>query len=231
MDRETACRIYSVLVDLYDDPGSPRTFLRFENPFQILVLTILSARTTDRSVNAIRDALFQRYPGPEELSAADPRDVEILIHSLGYYHEKASRIIQASRALLERYGGRVPDTMEDLLSLPGVGRKTANIVLNHAYGITAGIAVDTHVARLSKRLGFSLHDDPKKIERDLMALFPRETWGHLNYLLIRHGRSLCTARSPSCHLCPLREMCRYFGEGQGNSGYTEKRNRNARKPR
>ncbi|MDH7510889.1 MAG: endonuclease III [Methanolinea sp.] len=207
MDRERACRVYSILEGLYGDPGSPRTFLRFENPFQILILTILSARTTDRSVNAIRDRLFSRYPRPEDLANADPRDVEEIIRPLGFYREKARHIMETSRALIERFGGRVPERMEDLLSLPGVGRKTANIVLDHAFGIHEGVAVDTHVARLSRRLGFSSGRDPARIERDLMALFPKSAWGNLNYLLIRHGRTTCSARKPSCTTCPLRNLC------------------------
>jgi len=207
MDRERAGRVYSVLEDLYGDPGSPRTFLRFENPFQILILTILSARTTDRSVNAIRDRLFSRYPEPKDLANADPRDVEDIIHPLGFYREKSQNIIKTSRALIERFGGRVPDRMDDLLTLPGVGRKTANIVLDHAFGIHEGVAVDTHVARLSRRLGFSSGKDPARIERDLMALFPQSAWGNLNYLLIRHGRTTCTARKPSCTTCPLGSLC------------------------
>ncbi len=207
MDRNRACRIYSLLEQIYGDPDSPRTFLLFENPFQILILTILSARTTDRSVNAIRERLFSRYPRPEDLAGADPRDVEEIIRPLGFYHEKARRIIGAAREIVDRFGGCVPDRMEDLLTLPGVGRKTANIVLCHAFGVHEGIAVDTHVARLSRRLGFSARIDPAGIERDLMALFPEETWGNLNYLLIRHGRAVCTARNPSCTTCPLGDLC------------------------
>jgi len=212
MDRETACRIFSILRQEYDDPASPRTFLRFENPYEILVLTILSAQTTDRNVNAVRDALFLRYPGPADLAGARREDVEEIIRSLGFYHSKAAHIIGAARILVDRFQGRVPCTMEELLSLPGVGRKTANIVLNHAFCIDEGIAVDTHVRRLSQRLGFSSHQDPKRIERDLMALFPRNAWGMLNYFLIRHGRAVCTARSPRCQECPLRWDCQYYQE-------------------
>lgn len=207
MDRDRACQVYSILERLYGGPDLPRTFLVFENPFQILVLTILSARTTDRSVNAIRDTLFSRYPGPGDLAAADPRDVEEIIRPLGFYREKARRVIGASREIVDRFSGRVPGRMEDLLALPGVGRKTANIVLAHAFGVHEGVAVDTHVARLSRRLGFSSRKDPGGIERDLMALFPKDAWGNLNYLLIRHGRAVCTARNPSCPTCPLGDLC------------------------
>jgi endonuclease-3 len=210
MDRETACRIYSLLLKKYDDPGSPRTFLEFENPYQILVLTILSAQTTDRNVNAIRNEIFERFPEPEDLAKARTEEVEAIIRSLGFYHAKASHIIGTARSLVGRFGGRVPRTMEELLTLPGVGRKTANIVLNHAYGIDEGIAVDTHVRRVSGRIGFSSHPDPSRIEHDLMRLFPVEVWGNLNYLLIRHGRAVCTARNPKCSECPVRPDCAYY---------------------
>lgn len=214
MDRETACRIYTLLRQEYDDPGSPRTFLRFENPYEILVLTILSAQTTDRNVNAIRDDLFSRYPSPTDLAGADRSDVEEIIHSLGFYHSKAAHIIGAARVIVGRFGGQVPRTMEELLVLPGVGRKTANIVLNHAFCIDEGIAVDTHVRRVSLRLGFSSHSDPEKIERDLMNLFPCSVWGMLNYLLIRHGRAVCTARRPRCPECLVRGYCAYYAKSR-----------------
>lgn len=210
MDREHACRVYSLLREMYDDPASPGSFLRFENPYQILVLTILSAQTTDRNVNAIRDELFSRYPGPSELASARQEEVEEIIRSLGFFHSKATHIIEAARSLVDNYQGCVPRTMEQLLTLPGVGRKTANIVLNHAYGIDEGIAVDTHVRRLSIRLGFSAQKDPDRIERDLQALFPRRVWGRLNYLLIRHGRAVCTARAPKCSECTLSSYCHYY---------------------
>lgn len=210
MDRENACRIYSLLGEMYEDPASPRSFLRFENPYQILVLTILSAQTTDRNVNAIRDELFSRYPGPTELASARQEEVEEIIRSLGFFHSKAAHIIGAAQILLERFQGEVPRTMEELLTLPGVGRKTANIVLNHAYGIDEGIAVDTHVRRLSMRLGFSAQKDPDRIERDLQSLFLRRVWGRLNYLLIRHGRAVCTARAPKCSECTLSSYCQYY---------------------
>jgi len=210
MESETACRVYSLLRRKFDDPASPRTFLQFENPYQILVLTILSAQTTDRNVNAVRDELFRRYPRPEDLAAARREEVEAIIRSLGFYHAKAAHIIGAARALAERFNGRVPCTMDELLTLPGVGRKTANIVMNHAYGINEGIAVDTHVRRVSVRIGFSSHPDPARIERDLMALFPKKVWGDLNYLLIRHGRATCTARNPRCSECPVQSYCAYF---------------------
>ncbi|MFA5002316.1 MAG: endonuclease III [Methanolinea sp.] len=210
MDRENACRIYSLLREMYDDPASPRSFLRFENPYQILVLTILSAQTTDRNVNAIRDDLFLQYPGPAELASARQEEVEEIIRTLGFFHSKAAHIIGAAQILVERFQGEVPRTMKELLTLPGVGRKTANIVLNHAHGIDEGIAVDTHVRRLSIRLGFSPENTPDRIERDLMALFPKKCWGLLNYLLIRHGRTVCTARAPRCRECTLSSYCHYY---------------------
>jgi len=151
-----------------------------------------------------------RYPTPEKLSQADQSDVEAIIHSLGYYHAKAKNIIAASGTVIERFGGKVPATMEELLTIPGVGRKTANIVLFHALGKNEGIAVDTHVRRLAQRIGFSDTGNVAVIERDLMQLFPREAWGDLTDVLIAHGRACCTAKSPACARCPVSADCRYF---------------------
>jgi endonuclease-3 len=158
----------------------------------------------------VKDPLFTRYPTPSALSKAKTEDVETIIHSLGYYHAKAKNIIAASQALLSEFDGRVPGTMEDLLKIPGVGRKTANIVLYHALGRNEGIAVDTHVRRLAQRIGFSDTDQVSVIERDLMAAFPQEQWGDLTDVLIAHGRTICDARKPKCEICPISGYCRYF---------------------
>ena len=176
----------------------------------MLVLTILSAQTTDRAVLKVKGPLFAQYPTPEKLSKAKIQDVETIIHSLGYYHAKAANIIAASKVLLADFGGKVPATMEELLTIPGVGRKTANIVLYHAHGKNQGIAVDTHVRRLAKRIGFSKTDNVTVIERDLMALFPRDRWGDLTDVLIAHGRACCDAKKPACERCPVTEYCRFF---------------------
>jgi len=176
MQREYACEIFSHLYREYVPEGTRLCFLDFENPFEILILTILSAQTTDATVNRIRDRLFNRYPDAETLSRARVEEVEEIVHPTGFYHTKARNIIAASQSIVERFSGTVPDTMDALISLPGVGRKTANIVLHHAYGIHAGIAVDTHVKRLSYRLGFTDETDPARIEQDLLFLFPPSAW-------------------------------------------------------
>jgi len=207
MQREHACDIFSLLYREYVTDDSRLCFLDFENPFEILVLTILSAQTTDATVNRIRDRLFLRYPDARALAAAEAGEVEEIIRPTGFYHTKARNIIAASRCIVERFGGRVPATMADLISLPGVGRKTANIVLHHAYGIHEGIAVDTHVKRLSRRLGFTGETDPDRIEQALLSLFPPLAWKYLNYLLISHGRRICTARHPKCGECIVSDLC------------------------
>lgn len=181
--------------------------LRYESDFQLLVAVILSAQTTDVGVNKVTPVLFGRFPTPEALAGADPAEVEEIVHPTGFFRNKTKNIIGAAQRIVAEYGGRVPDTMEDLLTLPGVARKTANIVLFNAFGITEGIAVDTHVFRLSHRLGFTAEEDPNKVERDLMALFPREEWGALTYRLIEHGRAVCTGQRPVCGQCVLSELC------------------------
>ncbi len=210
MKRQDAERIYSILRAQYPDAqNSPTTVCR-GTPFEVLILTILSAQTTDRAVLKIKKDLFLRYPTPEKMWEADPGDVEAIIHSLGYYHAKAKNIIAASETLISRFGGKVPGTMEELLTIPGVGRKTANIVLYHALGTNEGIAVDTHVRRLAQRIGFSDTDNVAVIERDLMAVFPRELWGDLTDVLIAHGRATCDAKKPLCDTCVITKDCRYF---------------------
>ena len=191
-------------------PANSPAMLSKGPAFEVLILTILSAQTTDRAVLKVKDQLFSAYPTPEALAHAKTEDVETIIHSLGYYHAKARNIIAASQTLLSEFDGRVPETMEDLLKIPGVGRKTANIVLFHAHGRNEGIAVDTHVRRLAQRIGFSDTDNVSIIERDLMAAFPPEEWGDLTDVLIAHGRTICDARRPKCEICPISRYCRYF---------------------
>jgi endonuclease-3 len=210
MRREDAPTIFNLLLREYPDAReSPETVCR-GTPFEVLILTILSAQTTDRAVLKVKDPLFSSYPTPAKLSKAKAGDVEAIIHSLGYYHAKAKNIIAASQALLSEFGGKVPAMMEELLTIPGVGRKTANIVLYHALGKNEGIAVDTHVRRLAQRIGFSATDNVAVIERDLMKVFPREQWGDLTDLLIAHGRACCAAKKPACGRCPITAYCRYF---------------------
>ena len=191
--------------------GGGRCSLDFRNPFELLVATILSAQCTDVRVNKVTPALFARCPDPATLAAMTQPDLEDLIRSTGFYRGKARSLLLAARMLVERFGCRVPDRMEDLLDLPGVARKTANVVLGNAFGKAEGIAVDTHVARLSRRMGLSANADPVKIERDLMALFPRKHWTALAHLLISHGRAVCQAKRPQCAACFLARKCPKIG--------------------
>jgi endonuclease-3 len=210
MKRQDAARIYSALLKRYPDAReSPEAVCR-GTPFEVLILTILSAQTTDKAVLKVKKPLFIKYPTPEKLATANPADVEKIIHSLGFYHAKARNIIAASQALIAEYGGSVPETMDDLLTIPGVGRKTANIVLYHALGKNEGIAVDTHVRRLAQRIGFSDTDNVTVIEHDLMTLFPRKDWGDVTDVLIAHGRATCDAKEPLCEVCVISRECRYY---------------------
>jgi endonuclease-3 len=210
MKKQDALKIYSALLKRYPDAREdPETVAR-GSPFEVLILTILSAQTTDKAVLRVKPALFSKYPTPAKLANAMAGDVETIIHSLGYYHAKAKNIIAASQALLSEFGGSVPETMNELLTIPGVGRKTANIVLYHALGQNEGIAVDTHVRRLAQRIGFSDTDNVAVIERDLMALFPQDHWGDLTDVLIAHGRATCDAKKPLCEKCTITDFCRYF---------------------
>ena len=181
--------------------------LEHRNAFELLVATILSAQTTDVRVNLVTPALFARYPDAATLARARQTDVEKIIQSTGFFRNKARSIIGMAQALVADHGGEVPSTMDQLLSLPGVGRKTANVVLGNAFGINEGVVVDTHVARLSKLLGLTRHTEPEKIERALMSLFPRDDWALLSHLLIFHGRRVCIARRPKCGECVLADLC------------------------
>ena len=210
MDKKKARRIFTILIERYPDRWALERYAA--SPFEVLITTILSAQTTDKSVDAVRDDLFSRFPDPNSLAMADIAELEEIIHSTGFYHMKAKHIIAASRSLIEQFSGRVPDTMEDLLTIPGVGRKTANIVLYHAFGKNMGVAVDTHVLRLAGRIGFSDSGNAEGIEKDLMHLFPEEDWGILTDILISHGREVCTARRPACSTCPVSHLCRYYEE-------------------
>jgi len=202
--RERIGVIVRILAAAY--PAS-RTALQFANPLQILVATILAAQCTDERVNKVTPGLFAKYPTAEAFAAADRSTLESEIRSTGFFRNKAKSIIGAARKIVSDYGGRVPETMAELLTLPGVARKTANIVLSSGYGRAEGIAVDTHVRRLSQRLRLSRQSDPEKIERDLLALVPRDDWLDFNYMLVNHGRAICQARAPKCPECPLRELC------------------------
>ncbi|HTY05925.1 MAG TPA: endonuclease III [Gemmatimonadales bacterium] len=181
--------------------------LDHRNPFELVAATILSAQCTDARVNLVTPELFRAYPTPAALADAEPRAVEHLIKSTGFFRNKAKSLLGMARALVERHGGRVPDTMEELVRLPGVGRKTANVVLGNAFGKNEGIVVDTHVQRISRLLGLTRETDPVKIERDLMPLVPRPRWTLFSHLLILHGRKTCIARRPACGECRISDLC------------------------
>jgi endonuclease-3 len=183
--------------------------LRFTNPLEMLVATILSAQCTDERVNQVTPALFRRYPTPEAMARARPAQLEAMIRPTGFFRAKSRSILGCARALVAEHGGEVPRTMEAMVKLPGVGRKTSSVVLGHAYGLAEGIAVDTHVLRVSNRLGIARGDDPIEVERQLMALIPRERWIRTTDLLIFHGRRICRARRPACGVCPVFSLCRW----------------------
>lgn len=185
--------------------------LDHSDAYELLVATILSAQCTDARVNLVTPELFERYPDAGALAAADQGELEELIRSTGFYRNKARSLTGMARAVVERHEGRIPESMEQLTKLPGVGRKTANVILGTAFDQAAGIVVDTHVARVTRRLGLTREDDPVKIERDLMELFPRSSWIRLSHRLIIHGRRVCKARGPACEVCPLDQICPRIG--------------------
>ena len=190
--------------------GPVECFLDHTNPFRLVISVLLSAQTTDAQVNRVTPELFRRFPTPEAMAAASPKEVAKIIRSLGFYKTKARHCVEAAQAIVADFGGEVPHTMAELTSLSGVGRKTANIVLNVSFGIVEGIAVDTHVNRIAHRLGLSpkTHErEPLKTEQDLLAILPRELWGPVNHQWIRHGRDTCTARAPKCDGCVLEDIC------------------------
>jgi endonuclease-3 len=185
--------------------------LKHRNAFELLIATILSAQCTDVRVNMVTPGLFEKYPDAQAMSSASLASIESLIRSTGFYRNKAKSLKNTSRMLVEKHGGQVPDTMDELTALQGVARKTANVLLGNAFGKNEGVVVDTHVGRLSRRLGLTQHKDPKKVEQDLMAAFPSQQWTLLAHLLIQHGRGDCTARKPKCGPCQLASMCPRVG--------------------
>ena len=204
-----ARRIDRELALLYPDA---HTELNFRTPLELLVATILSAQTTDKRVNLVTPTLFARYPTAADYAAADRDELEKIIQSTGFYHNKATSLIGLGQGLCERFGGEVPRRMRDLVTLPGVGRKTANVVLGNAFGIP-GLTVDTHFGRLARRFGWTTNTDPDKVEQDVAALFPRKEWTMLSHRLIWHGRRVCHARMPACGACTLARLCPSYGEG------------------
>jgi len=204
MDTKKVNQIIKILKKEYP---KAKIALEFSNPLEILVATILSAQCTDERVNKVTKSLFKKYKTVQDYANADLKKFEQEIKSTGFYRNKAKNIISSAKMIIEKFNGKVPDKMEDLLTLPGVARKTANIVLGNAYGIVEGIAVDTHVRRLSQRLGFTKNDDPVKIEQDLMKIIPKSNWFIISYLLIEHGRKICDARKPNCSECVISDLC------------------------
>jgi endonuclease III len=204
-----ARRIDRELALVYPDA---HTELNFANPFQLLIATVLSAQTTDVRVNLTTPALFAKYPTAEDLAAANPEDVEAILKPTGFFRAKTKSVMGLSAALRDRFGGEVPPKMEDLVTLPGVGRKTANVVLGNAFGIP-GITVDTHFGRLARRFGWTTSFDPEQVEAEVGALIPRRDWTMLSHRLIWHGRRICHARKPACGACPIARLCPSYGEG------------------
>lgn len=202
-DVRKARRLGRVLAEAYPDAD---TELDFTTPLELLIATVLSAQSTDRRVNEVTPALFARYPDAAAYAAADRAELEEMIRPAGLYRSKAASIQGLAQAICERHGGEVPRTLDELVSLPGVGRKTANVVLGNAYDIP-GITVDTHVGRLARRFGWTTETDPERVEADLMALFPRSEWTDLSHRMILHGRRVCHARKPDCEGCPVVALC------------------------
>lgn len=209
-----AREILARLKSLYPDATCSLTYT---TPVQLLVATILSAQCTDERVNKVTPALFARFPDAVSLANADLTELENLVRSTGFYHNKAKNIQAASRMIVNQFNEQVPQQMEQLLLLPGVARKTANVVLAHAYGINAGVTVDTHVKRLSQRLGLTEYSDPVRIEKDLIKLLPQPDWENWSIRLIYHGRSVCKARSPICSNCQLADLCKFKNEQTNKS--------------
>lgn len=204
-----ARKIDRILAETYPDA---RAELDFGNAFELLVVTVLSAQTTDKRVNAVSPTLFHQFPDAEALASADPSLVEQIIQPTGFFRAKTASIIKLSQALVERFDGEVPNKLDDLVTLPGVGRKTANVVLGNAFGLP-GITVDTHFGRLARRFKWTDETDPVKVEHEVGALFPKKDWTMLSHHLIWHGRRICHARNPACGACPVGQLCPSYGEG------------------
>lgn len=208
-----AAQVVKILAKTYP---AAKCALDYRSPLELLIATILSAQCTDVRVNIVTKELFQKYRSAADYAAADPRQLESEIKSTGFFRSKTKSIQAACRTLIEEYGGEVPQDIEALVKLPGVGRKTANVVLGTAFGIASGVVVDTHVRRVSKRLGLTKHKEPEKIERDLMAVLPKKEWVAFSHRVIHHGRRICVARKPKCDVCTLNKVCPRVGvEQQG----------------
>jgi endonuclease-3 len=200
-------RVAAILAKLDEAYPDANCELKHENAFQLLISTILSAQCTDVRVNQVAETLYKKYPDAKAFAYATPSELEMEIRPTGFFRNKTKSVMGASKAIIEKFGGQVPRTMEEILTLPGVARKTGNVVLGTAYGIASGVVVDTHVLRLSKRLDLTRNDDPKKVEQDLMKIIPREKWIQFSHQIIWHGRRVCHARKPKCIECNLESLC------------------------
>ena len=207
MKQEQVNKIVKILNKEYGDVGIA---LNFSNVFELMVATILSAQCTDKRVNIVTSSLFKKYKTIQDYAKADLKEFEQDIKSIGFYRNKAKNIIETANIVLNKFNGVVPKTMEELITLKGVARKTANIVLGSGYGITAGIAVDTHVIRLTNLIGLSKNSDPKKIEQDLMKIIPKKNWENISFVIQTLGRRVCIARRPKCYICPINKLCNHY---------------------
>lgn len=208
MNKDKAILIIQKLKNYYPDA---KCSLDFETPFQMLVAVVLSAQCTDERVNKTTPSIFSKYPTVYDFDKMDLSTLEELIHPCGFYKNKAKNLKSAARTIIEKYGGEVPQSMDELMSIPGVGRKSANVIMLEAFHNPQGIAVDTHAKRISNRVGFSKESDPLKIEQDLLKVFPKEYYYDVNHLLVWHGRNICNSRSPKCDECPIKDLCEKNG--------------------
>jgi endonuclease III len=213
---ELSARAHRLVTALLAAHPDAHCELRHRSAYQLLVATILSAQCTDKMVNSITPKLFSRYPAVKQLAAADPGELEALIRPTGFYRSKARSLLGMARAVVDRHRGRIPRSMDELVRLPGVGRKTANVILGNAFGVP-GMVVDTHVGRIARRLGLTKNEDPEKVERDLMDLVPQQYWTQLSHALIFHGRRICDARKPRCEECPVSAECPYAKRSGGRT--------------
>jgi endonuclease-3 len=200
-------RVAKITAKLRKQYPDARTALDFSTPLEMLVATILSAQTTDAGVNRLTPALFKKYKTAADYASAEPAELEAMIRASGFFRQKAKNLMGVGKMLVQKFGGRVPETMAELMELPGVARKTANVVMGSAFGQAEGIAVDRHVARVAGRLGLTQNADPIKIEQDLMAVVPQKNWIEFSHLLILHGRQICKAPKPKCDMCPVNDLC------------------------
>lgn len=209
LNKDEITNVLNILTKTYP---APKCGLNYSSPFELLLSLILAAQCTDIRVNEIRPILTNKYPTPESISKLDKKEIYEIIKSCSFPNNKAHHILEASKKLVNEYNGQVPSTMMELITIPGIGRKSANIILSECYGIVEGIAVDTHVTRLSKKIGFTNNTDVIKIEKDLMKRIPKKSWGYINHLLVEHGKTICIARRPKCDICPISNVCREYAK-------------------